>query len=372
LISLYNLRLVDVERIVSCISVGLIDRRVGDNRSNASSGSLGESVSCSCTNGEGTSNGSDNNSSNQTSSDSSGQTNNSSRTGSSGYDVASSVLGGVTSGYGTIVGGRAHNRNLEASKDNVTNGVEAHVLLGAVDGCVCTRERRVGRVHIACINCTVVVVVTKVYWQSNALATNSSVTGIHGTRIVVIALRVSDGGVVALSGLVLFVVGPIANIDGAGVFIVTVRINHASRRRAKQVGILDVSGGMIAVIQTAFIAGGNSLIDKDATLGGVTSPNLTGISLSSSTVINCLRGVLAHILSGICGVDYARIIVASIVVVAKSLIGSGTDNTGRLEVSNRSSSIAGIRGALIFSRERIGNMLASLGRIARVGEAFVA
>jgi len=50
---------------------------------------------------------------------------------------------------------------------------------------------------------------------------------------VVIALVISDGGIIALSGLVLCAVRPIANINGTGVIIVTVRINRASRRRAE-------------------------------------------------------------------------------------------------------------------------------------------
>jgi len=129
---------------------------------------------------------------------------------------------------------------------------------------------------------------------------------------------------------------------------------------------------MVALIQTAFVAGRNSLVYKDTSLGRITRPDLTGISLSSGTEISGLSDVTATVFSGMGGVDNARIIGTSVIVVTKSFVGSVTDNTGGLEVCNCISCITRVRGALIFGRKRDSDMLATFGRITGVGETLIA
>jgi len=89
------------------------------------------------------------------------------------------------------------------------------------------------------------------------------------------------------------VVRPVASINGTSVVIVTVRVDFASRRRAEQVGVDDVSGRVIASVQAALIAYRDGLVDSNTSRSRYARPKNASVSLSGGTVVGGLRSVHA-------------------------------------------------------------------------------
>jgi len=261
------------------------------------------------------------------------------------------------------------NRNLETTLNDIANSVVAYILSGTVDWSVNARETDVGRVHVTSVDSTVVVVVTEVRGQVNVLASNGGVASIYGARVVIITHGIGDGRVSALGGLVLGVVRPVASINGTSVVIVTVRVNHASRRRAEQVGVDDVSSRVIASVQAAFVAGRDSLIDSNTSRSRYARPKNASVSLSSGTVVSGLRSVQTGVLVGVTiGAYYARIVGTSVIIITGRVISSSAKDTGFQEGSLDNSSAASEGGTICVGRYRLSCVHTSSrgGRIAGI------
>jgi len=101
------------------------------------------------------------------------------------------------------------------------------------------------------------------------LAPNGSIARVDGAGILIVTEVSRLGSVNAFGGLVLGFVGPVAFVISTGVAVVTVRVDHASRRRTFEVSVVYKTSRLVANIEITFIRGRDSYVDGSASLNRV-------------------------------------------------------------------------------------------------------
>lgn len=116
----------------------------------------------------------------------------------------------------------------------ITSGVVADIGVVTLDRNVDTRVGEIGGCGVTAILGASIVVITESSRLWSVYAALFRVTSIDGTCVVIVAggadINRSEN---TLSGLVVGMVGPVANILGTVVAVVTISVNLTSRRRTQ-------------------------------------------------------------------------------------------------------------------------------------------
>jgi len=203
-------------------------------------------------------------------------------------DVTTSIVGKITTRNCAIVCIWTFYFNLLASFHSITMRLMTNINSAAIDWSVGTRVGEVGGSCITSINSASIVVIA----NGGDVCVHTAccwVASIGSARIVVITGRAIEGSKDTLGSLVISLVRPEANMSRAHVSIATITINHAGRRRAKQVCVSYISICWVAHIEVAVVTGRNSDGSVDTALDGITSPSEAVISYVGSTVSNSMN-----------------------------------------------------------------------------------
>jgi hypothetical protein len=299
-----------VERIVTGLSAGFVDRIVGDGGGKTRTCTSSKGVTSTSTEKSGRSDGGNNDTSDSSTSQTCSDTNRRRCAVTSLGNVTTSVLGGITSGNGTVIGLRALQGDLLATTSVIASSVVADIYTLASNLGVLARVGKVGGLGVAFVLGASAVVVTEVSRESSVVARVSSgcslrVAGIDGAGVVVVA---SLGDVLldefADGGLVILLVRPEARVVSASVLIVTVSIDGAGRGRALKIGVVDGTSLWVAFVLVAFVGSrdGGFLLRATGLLVASELDTLVGVTLGA------VGGVLLDEASG----RVARVLVASI------------------------------------------------------------
>jgi hypothetical protein len=328
---------------------------------------LTEGIGGSTTDDEGTSDGSDDDTGDNTGSDSSDGTNGESAN-SGALNVAAFVVGDVTSGDGTVVGGGTDDVEDKASSLSIAVSLVADIDLraddGGVDAGVGTGEGRVA----AQVGGASVVVLAEVGGEVRVDAADGGVAGVGGTglTIVTVGFGLGDPLTEVVEGVR---VNFLTSVDGTEVAVIAIGVDQANRLRRAQVGEDDLAGGGITDVAGALVAGRDGLVLNGATGQGIAIVNLAHVGTSAVGP----GGVSAIGEIDISGVN-ANVDGTSVEVVADGVGGGGALGEPGAEVGvvdEAGGGVASVAGAHGGRRDGLEGHAASGDRVAGVGVAEI-
>jgi len=223
-----------VERIGTTSTSGSEQGVVHDSSTKRSSASSGKGIGGTTTEHESTDNGSSGNTSNHTSS----QTGNKAyreSTSTSRLNIATGVVGNITSRNGTVLGDGANDVKDQATTIRIADRLMTYICFVTYNRSVDTGNGQIESSTVAGINGAQVVVITKIDINGGENTSSSTIARIVGTSIVIIAR--GDRCVDTLSTS--DVTRILAHIGSASVGIIALTIVVAVGNRRTKVGEVD-------------------------------------------------------------------------------------------------------------------------------------